>query len=73
MCCSQEISSYRVHQDSSVLNMLDLNIRILTEGEIFVMHNNVRMTWGKAFLGWAPSPAAAMQLTMDLNHQALEL
>ena len=33
------------------------------------LHNNVRMTWGKAFLRWAPSPAAAMQLTMDLNHR----
>jgi photolyase PhrII len=33
------------------------------------LHNNVRMTWGKAFLRWAPSPAAAIQLTMDLNHR----
>lgn len=33
------------------------------------LHNNVRMTWGKAFLGWAPSPASAMRLTMDLNHR----
>ena len=39
---------------------------LIKHGEL---HNNVRMTWGKAFLGWAPSPAAAMQLTMDLNHR----
>jgi deoxyribodipyrimidine photolyase len=25
------------------------------------LHNNVRMTWGKAFLAWAPSPQAALQ------------
>jgi deoxyribodipyrimidine photolyase len=25
------------------------------------LHNNVRMTWGKAFLAWAPSPQAALR------------
>ena len=25
------------------------------------LHNNVRMTWGKAFLQWAPSPDAALR------------
>lgn len=25
------------------------------------LHNNVRMTWGKAFLQWAPSPEAALR------------
>lgn len=39
---------------------------LIKHGEL---HNNVRMTWGKAFLRWASSPAAAMQLTMDLNHR----
>ena len=39
---------------------------LLKHGEL---HNNVRMTWGKAFLRWASTPAAAMQLTMDLNHR----
>ena len=33
------------------------------------MHNNIRMTWGKALLPWTSSPARAMQLTMDLNHR----
>ncbi|MDF1840833.1 MAG: FAD-dependent oxidoreductase [Rubripirellula sp.] len=39
---------------------------LLKHGE---MHNNVRMTWGKAFLHWASTPAKAMRLTMDLNHR----
>jgi len=39
---------------------------LLKHGE---MHNNVRMTWGKAFLHWASTPARAMRLTMDLNHR----
>lgn len=25
------------------------------------LHNNSRMTWGKAFIGWAPSPQAALR------------
>jgi deoxyribodipyrimidine photo-lyase len=33
------------------------------------LHNNVRMTWGKAPLGWAPSPAAALAWTLHLNHK----
>ena len=39
---------------------------LMKHGEL---HNNVRMTWGKAFLQWSKSPARAMQLTMDLNHR----
>lgn len=39
---------------------------LLKHGEL---HNNVRMTWGKALLPWTPSPGRAMQLTMDLNHR----
>ncbi len=39
---------------------------LLKHGEL---HNNVRMTWGKAFLNWADNPAKAMRLTMDLNHR----
>ena len=33
------------------------------------LHNNLRMTWGKAFLTWAPSPALALQWALDLNHK----
>ena len=33
-------------------------VTLLPTGEL---HNNVRMTWGKAFLQWAPDPAAALR------------
>ncbi|MEM8667658.1 MAG: FAD-dependent oxidoreductase [Planctomycetota bacterium] len=39
---------------------------LLKHGE---MHNNARMTWGKAFLHWADTPHEAVRLTMDLNHR----
>ncbi len=39
---------------------------LLKQGEL---HNNVRMTWGKALLPWASTPNEAMQLTLDLNHR----
>lgn len=39
---------------------------LLIHGEL---HNNVRMTWGKAFLGWTPNVERALSLTLDLNHR----
>jgi predicted NAD/FAD-dependent oxidoreductase len=39
---------------------------LLKHGEL---HNNVRMTWGKAFLKWTQSPERALQLAIDLNHR----
>lgn len=39
---------------------------LLVHGEL---HNNVRMTWGKAFLDWTDSPAEALRLALDLNHR----
>lgn len=39
---------------------------LLRRGEL---HNNVRMTWGKAFLRWARSPQRAQKLMIDLNHR----
>ena len=39
---------------------------LLAHGEI---HNNVRMTWGKAFPGWTPDAARALALSIDLNHR----
>ena len=33
------------------------------------LHNNVRMTWGKAFLHWSPNPQQALDLMIDLNHR----
>ena len=33
------------------------------------MHNNVRMTWGKALLGWSRDGAQALERLIDLNHR----
>lgn len=33
------------------------------------LHNNVRMTWGKAVLGWTRGPAEALRTLIDLNHR----
>jgi photolyase PhrII len=39
---------------------------LLRHGEL---HNNLRMTWGKALLHWTNSPQKALQLMIDLNHR----
>ncbi|MEL6397162.1 MAG: FAD-dependent oxidoreductase [Planctomycetota bacterium] len=39
---------------------------LLAHGEL---HNNVRMTWGKAIVGWTSGPARAQELLIDLNHR----
>jgi photolyase PhrII len=39
---------------------------LLVHGEL---HNNVRMTWGKAFLNWTRDPQEALDLMIDLNHR----
>jgi photolyase PhrII len=41
-------------------------VSLLRQGEL---HNNVRMTWGKAILNWTKSPPDALQLMIDLNHR----
>jgi photolyase PhrII len=33
------------------------------------LHNNLRMTWGKALAAWAPTPADALAWLVDLNHR----
>lgn len=33
------------------------------------LHNNVRMTWGKALVDWTPDPQSALSRTIDLNHR----
>lgn len=33
------------------------------------LQNNTRMTWGKAFLGWTPSPQAALSALLHANHR----
>ena len=39
---------------------------LLMQGEL---HNNVRMTWGKAILNWAQTPQQALATIIDLNHR----
>lgn len=33
------------------------------------LHNNLRMTWGKALVGWTPGPREALDVLVDLNHR----
>lgn len=33
------------------------------------LHNNIRMTWGKAILPWSPDPDTAIKRTVFLNHK----
>lgn len=33
------------------------------------LHNNVRMTWGKALLGWSATAQQALDRLIDLNHR----
>lgn len=39
---------------------------LLLHGEL---HNNVRMTWGKALLNWTPDPQSALSAIIELNHR----
>lgn len=39
---------------------------LLRRGEL---HNNVRMSWGKAFLPWTQTASRALKLMVDLNHR----
>jgi len=39
---------------------------LLRHGEL---HNNLRMSWGKALLPWAGRPERALKLMIDLNHR----
>ncbi len=39
---------------------------LLAHGEI---HNNVRMTWGKAFSAWTADAERALSMSIDLNHR----
>ncbi len=39
---------------------------LLLQGEL---HNNVRMSWGKAILNWTKSPEQALKMIIDLNHR----
>jgi len=39
---------------------------LVAHGEL---HNNVRMTWGKALIGWTRSPEHALSTLIDLNNR----
>jgi hypothetical protein len=39
---------------------------LLVHGEL---HNNLRMTWGKVLVPWAPTPERALDHLVDLNHR----
>lgn len=39
---------------------------LLKHGEL---HNQLRMSWGKAMIAWTDLPARALQLAIDLNHR----
>ena len=39
---------------------------LLLNGEL---HNNLRMTWGKAVVQWSPTPEQALATLIDLNHR----
>jgi photolyase PhrII len=41
-------------------------LSLIRHGEL---HNNLRMTWGKAFLDWTKSLRQALQFMIDLNHR----
>jgi len=41
-------------------------LSLLRQGEL---HNNLRMTWGKAVVGWTPDAATALDRLIDLNHR----
>jgi photolyase PhrII len=57
-----ELAGSRTH--SALWNAAQDSLR--RHGEL---HNNLRMTWGKAIVDWSPDPAAALHALVDLNHR----
>jgi len=54
----------RSQTDSVLWNAAQDSLR--QHGEL---HNNLRMTWGKAIVGWRPDPQAALDTLVELNHR----
>lgn len=54
----------RAQTDDALWNAAQRSL--LQQGEL---HNNVRMTWGKAILDWTESPHRALETIIDLNHR----
>ncbi|MCK7594009.1 FAD-dependent oxidoreductase [Pseudomarimonas salicorniae] len=56
-----------LHRGRSGERLWDLAQRsLLRHGEL---HNNLRMTWGKALVGWSHDAGEAMRRLRDLNHR----
>lgn len=63
----QLVSPERLARGRSGDALWDLAQRsLVVHGEL---HNNLRMTWGKALLQWTPSPEAALRQLIELNHR----
>ncbi len=57
----------QLHRGTTGVPLWDLAQRsLLRFGEL---HNNVRMTWGKALLAWSDHPQQALDRLIDLNHR----
>ena len=54
----------RAQTNDSFWNAAQMSL--LRQGEL---HNNVRMTWGKAILNWVRCPKTALRMMIDLNHR----
>ena len=54
----------RAETDDALWNAAQKSL--LVQGEL---HNNVRMTWGKAILNWTSDPRTALDTIIDLNHR----
>ena len=54
----------RAETDDELWNIAQRSLLIAGE-----LHNNVRMTWGKAILNWTSSPQDALRWMIDLNHR----
>ena len=59
-----EESLARSRSGDELWDLAQTSLRI--HGEL---HNNLRMTWAKAILNWRPTPKAALDTLIDLNHR----
>lgn len=59
-----EESLARSRSGDELWDLAQTSLRI--HGEL---HNNLRMTWAKAILNWRPTPQAALDTLIDLNHR----
>jgi len=64
---SNEMSPYLLEFGESGDTLWDSSqIGLLRHG---VMHNNIRMTWGKAFANWIKDPEDAMKISLNFNNR----